>query len=923
MMSMKWPFPGSRWWKFDFHTHTPKSTDTAWFKQNQNLTPGDWLLRYMAAGIDCVAVTDHNSGEWISLLNDTYETMKATAETGPPESGFRELAIFPGVELSVQGGIHMLAILDPSATTADIDTLLGRVDYQGTKGSTDGVTGKGVAEVIRAILDSDGIPIPAHADEDKGLLMVHPGSRACAHDANTVLQALALDQLLAVEWVDESNALPECTEKQAEGLAHVLGTDCHDFQGSNVPGSRFTWVKMASPTLEGLRLALLDGNGVSILRGDDASLDPLRLPAHMISAIEIEKARYVGNHVAERLAFSPYYNALIGGRGTGKSTLVHALRLALNRTDELALLDDPREQLENFCRVAVTRTDAGALRQDTEMRLDWRHDDQLYRLRWSASDQSVTVEELVDGQWQLSDSQATPANRFPVQIFSQGQIAAMAGEGRQALLDVVDEASEAQQLWSDLDEEKRSYMTVRAQLRELKGKIAARPELERRLKETVLKLRGLTKAQFAEVLNAYQESQRQGKAIGSTLETLGNWIERLREMADSLTMEDWPSELFSNDENEDVIAWRNEAEGVVTWLCEALTETATDLETKKNEFAMDKRIGAWQERTTKATLAYEEIQETLAGQDIQDLAGFHSLEQERQKLVEQIEVLDQLEKSRKEHASLAQEQQQRVWKAREAITERRSEFVRDTLAQNEFVRMEVVHIGFEPRSIERSLRELLDVMDDRFSGDILDESAEKGLAWDLASALDRTHQIQETRRRLLENDAGFHGKFRSYLERRHATPEFHDHIQCWFPEDDLRIEYSRTGDGKNWTPITQGSQGQRSAALLAFLLSFGSSPLILDQPEDDLDNHLIYDLIVRQISKDKLRRQLIIVTHNPNVLVNGDAEMIHALDFRGGQCRVVEAGGLQEATVREEVCRVMEGGREALARRWARLGKEL
>jgi len=235
----------------------------------------------------------------------------------------------------------------------------------------------------------------------------------------------------------------------------------------------------------------------------------------------------------------------------------------------------------------------------------------------------------------------------------------------------------------------------------------------------------------------------------------------------------------------------------------------------------------------------------------------------------------------------------------------------------------VVHIDFEPRSIERSLRELLDVMDERFSGDILDESAEKGLAWDLASTQDRANQLQETRRRLLENDEELHGKFRSYLERKHATPEFHDHIQCWFPDDDLRIEYSRTGDGKNWTPITQGSQGQRSAALLAFLLSFGSSPLILDQPEDDLDNHLIYELIVRQICNNKLHRQLIIVTHNPNVLVNGDAEMIHALDFRGGQCRVIEAGGLQEATVREEVCRVMEGGREALTRRWARLGKEL
>lgn len=154
-------------------------------------------------------------------------------------------------------------------------------------------------------------------------------------------------------------------------------------------------------------------------------------------------------------------------------------------------------------------------------------------------------------------------------------------------------------------------------------------------------------------------------------------------------------------------------------------------------------------------------------------------------------------------------------------------------------------------------------------------------------------------------------------------PEFADRIWSWFPEDDLRIEYSQRGDGSQWTTITQGSPGQKAAALLAFLLAFGDAPLILDQPEDDLDNHLIYSLIVKQIRANKLRRQLIVVTHNPNVVVNGDAEMVHAFDYRGGQCRVVQRGALQERALRDEVCRVMEGGREAFARRWARLGREV
>ena len=132
------------------------------------------------------------------------------------------------------------------------------------------------------------------------------------------------------------------------------------------------------------------------------------------------------------------------------------------------------------------------------------------------------------------------------------------------------------------------------------------------------------------------------------------------------------------------------------------------------------------------------------------------------------------------------------------------------------------------------------------------------------------------------------GHFKNHLLRKLQRPEFADYIRCWFPEDDLRIKYSPAGDRNDWLPITQGSQGQCSAALLAF----GDEPLILDQPEDDLDNHLIYELIVQQIRENKRCRQLIIVSHNPNVVINGNAEMIHILPLHRGQCKVLQRGAL-------------------------------
>lgn len=110
-------------------------------------------------------------------------------------------------------------------------------------------------------------------------------------------------------------------------------------------------------------------------------------------------------------------------------------------------------------------------------------------------------------------------------------------------------------------------------------------------------------------------------------------------------------------------------------------------------------------------------------------------------------------------------------------------------------------------------------------------------------------------------------------------PEQIARLQLWWPVDTLQIEYRRPKT-RGRSPLESGPPGQESAALLAILLSYGEEPLILDQPEDDLDNHLIYDLIVKQIRGNKRRRQVIVATHDPNIVVNGDAEPVVIMDSR-------------------------------------------
>jgi hypothetical protein len=159
----------------------------------------------------------------------------------------------------------------------------------------------------------------------------------------------------------------------------------------------------------------------------------------------------------------------------------------------------------------------------------------------------------------------------------------------------------------------------------------------------------------------------------------------------------------------------------------------------------------------------------------------------------------------------------------------------------------------------------------------------------------------------------------SLIQKQTQQPEIFDRLMAWWPDDQLVVEYAKDIERGSFENIEKGSAGQKAAAILAFLLSHGDNPIIVDQPEDDLDNALIYQLIVSQIHENKKRRQIIMVTHNPNIVVNGDAEFVNVLHFHAGQVQVLEAGGLCEQAVRDHVCNIMEGGTAAFDKRYHRL----
>ncbi|MDY6612043.1 AAA family ATPase, partial [Clostridioides difficile] len=163
--------------------------------------------------------------------------------------------------------------------------------------------------------------------------------------------------------------------------------------------------------------------------------------------------------------------------------------------------------------------------------------------------------------------------------------------------------------------------------------------------------------------------------------------------------------------------------------------------------------------------------------------------------------------------------------------------------------------------------------------------------------------------------------FNKHMRRIHETNrEDINDLMIWVPEDKVKLSIV---DNKREIDVDQGSAGQRTAAILALILSLDDRPLIIDQPEDDLDTKRISDLVVTGIRNLKLKQQVIVVTHNPNIPVNGASEQVIQLGFINGQINRRTHGALQKKDIREAICDVMEGGKVALNNRYHRISKAL
>ncbi len=857
----------------------------------------------MRTEVDCVAITDHNSGEWIDILKQAYAELQ---EDTHPE--FRELSIFPGVEVSVNGGVHILAILPENKKTSDVSRLLGGVGFHGEYGNCETCTEKSASEVIHEIIKAGGIAIPAHVDDSKGIFKELKGP--------TLDQILDIDTITAMEIIEKSYSKPEQYKSKKLNWSEILGSDSHHPTNSSetsvdkFPGSHFTWIKMSSPTIEGLGLALMDGNELSIIRSDESKGNPNAFEHLTIESIEVKDAYYLGNGKAFECKFSPWLNTIIGGRGIGKSTILEFIRLCLQRNNPLP--DQIKKDLEKYFNTRENRDD-GLIRDNTNITLFLRKDRIRYKIYWDMNHPEGQIfEESEPGKWIETDGDIK--QRFPVSIFSQKQIYELSKD-QMALLRIIDESPEVNfKEWAnDKGKLETRYLSICSQIREKESEINEESALKGELDDVNNRIKILEDSGHTDILNQYSIALEKKKKVEEWENSWKISKDLLSQTIDHINIKEVDSALFEG-EPEFLDLLKNTNANILE-IKENLNAITENIEITIQEWETNYKKSKLCNNVSTAIALYNSLIQELEDQGNTDLNQYDTLVYKRERIQGKLTAIELASKEKEELSVKAANCLESIDKHRKKISMKREEFLEKVLDSNKHISIELNHYGYL-NGIESSIRKIIE-KEKEFSTDIAE------LIKIIEENQDNLEGLIEVKKRICDiyNGNKTNVRYKKFGEHiSNLEPEKIDHFMCYFPEDTLDVKYCDQRN-KRYVPIKQGSPGQKTAAMLAFLMNYGEYPLILDQPEDDLDNRLIYDLIVSQIKDAKKYRQVIIVTHNANIVVNGDSENVIPLivGYKNTQTQVMGQGGLQEKRIRKEICDVLEGGTDAFDLRYKRI----
>lgn len=873
---------GAKFYRADLHIHSFGSYASYDVTDNQ-MTPKNIIDEAIKEKISIISITDHNE------IGNIPAALEYAAG--------KEILVVPGVELSTSQG-HLLVYFE---TYEKIRSFLGELTISKDKKQCD-TTITGALDLARTY---GGFGIAAHIDLDAGFESYTSGYNPFKEAIlqHELLYGLEISNKNAVDWFTELDTSADrkrlfrarkekFNEDNSYNIAKIMSSDAHKISslGKNLAGTKkLTRLKLDELNFNSFRVAFLDAN--SRIRIEENI--PTSFPKFL--GVEFEGGILDKN----KIHFSDNFNSLIGGRGTGKSTILECIR---------AVSGNPTR--ENIL--------------DNEV---WPDTIKLFY-----QDEAGQVIEFQKRKHSANLNFTNPKNgiqQITIESFGQGETAATiqkCGKDPEILLKFIDNFIDTHP-FEVKDESFRTELLENQTLKErIKLEIDRIPSIEQAFTNAKAQLATLKTNNAKEVVEL-----EEGIANERTLrsELLKNLETHIQSITTGLNTQHLKDTIQSVSES-DIIVGKVEFKAVsdlMTEYIKAIGQQSSKVVVDSTSFKtnLTHEIEKWTAKEVEIIKEIDAKRANLEAQGIKlDISFIRKVTKDVSDYDAKLKELkikeNQYKELEKDRDKLLNERKSNL----DALYNERYKFIHTV---NSNLKGSVVDYEVELRLEKQNLSPILaDIIKTVMGYRTIqvpkaDLIVEKISYFDLLKAIYKNDKSVFTTLRN-QNGQVFSEEDSVDIINRLRSITTIGQLERAIIKDKPYIKIKKVVRHEDGTTtvmerdFSKLSMGQQQSILLTLLLySKRNCPLIIDQPEDNLDSEFIYKTLVKNLKRIKEHRQVIIVTHNANIAVLGDSELIIPLKSTNEKTSIINRGSIDNGQTNKIACDILEGGETAFRKR--------
>ncbi len=874
---------GAKFLRADLHIHTFGESGSYDVTDTQ-MSPQNIVDLAIAENIQVVSITDHNE------INNVKTAIDYAAD--------KSILVIPGVELSTPDG-HLLIYLP------DFDSL--RTFYGQLRFSADKrLCNNTIVQCLDLAKNYNGFGVAAHIDKDSGFEIYmkgyNPFKEAIFMHPN--LLGLEISTISSVDWFTDRDGVSErkglitkrrraLDEDATYELSKLMSSDSHILAalGKNAAGNKkITRIKMDELNFHSLKIAFIDS--AARIRIED--LLPYAIP-HFVGV------KFDGGFLdSQVIRFNNNFTCIIGGRGAGKSTVLESLRAASGNPCRDSLIDN----------------------EVWPERISLVYQDETGRQQTFIKDKIKDVINATDPSQGIT--------QVLIESFGQGETAETiqhCGKDPGVLIKFFDSFIDFENLKNEDVELCQQLLDNQTSVERLSIEIQTIPQIERVKINAEEQVKAL-KAKNAKEVVELEEGLANERALRSELvNNLNTLLKGIKESLSDKTVFD----LVLAFKEDKIIIGKEEfkdVKAIVEQFSKDIDTHSTNI-TNESSIVIEKiqeKLKAWKEKESESQNKIEAIRKEIEAKGGKlDIAFIRKVTKDASDFTMKLNELQLKKKDLDKLVSDRKTLLKRRNEVKESIYRKRFEFV---YTVNENLKSTVIDFNIDIKISQGVFSpELAGIIKEAMGwrtsqvpkSEIIVSSVSYGALLDSIqrknSSLIQGIKIQDGSTVFSKTDAD------QIIENISKPNVLYQIERCQYDDVPvITLTRKSTGtDGKETyvqKDFSRLSLGQQQSILLSILLfSNRNCPLIIDQPEDNLDSEFIYKTLVKNLRRVKEHRQVIIVTHNANIAVLGDAELIIPLKSTSERTHIIDRGSIDNTVTKKITCAILEGGEKAFIKR--------